>query len=182
MIESHSESALKPVTRTQWQAWEPVIRATLMFIVRDGEVLLIDKLTGIGEGKVNGPGGKIDPGETAEKAIIRECQEELHITPLKPLKMGELCFAMSDIPDIHCHVFMAEEFTGEPKPTVEANPFWRKIAEIPYEKMWEDDQYWLPQMLAGKQFFAQFDFTGEKIDWMDVRFGKETREDWLGED
>lgn len=181
MTEVNDTPEMTTSTRTQWDEWQPEIRATLMFIVRDGQVLLIDKLTGIGQGKVNGPGGKIDPNETAEEAIIRECQEELHITPLDPVKMGELCFAMSDIPDIHCHVFIAEEFTGEPKPTVEANPFWEKIIDIPYDKMWEDDQYWLPQMLEGQQFFAQFDFTGEAIDWMDVRLGEESVNDWLGE-
>ena len=167
------------ITRTDWQTWEPVIRATLMFIVQDGKVLLIDKLTGIGKGKVNGPGGKIDPGETAEQAVIRECQEELHITPRFPVKMGELCFAMTDIPDIHCHVFMAKEFSGEPKATREADPFWEIISEIPYDRMWEDDQYWLPEMLSGKKFFGRFDFKEEEIEWMDVAFGDETEELWL---
>ena len=168
-------------SRTDWQSWEPVIRATLMFIVQDGNVLLIDKLTGIGKGKINGPGGKIDPGETAEQAVIRECQEELHITPLDPVKMGELCFSMTDIPDIHCHVYIATEFTGEPVPTREANPLWKKIPEIPYERMWEDDQYWLPQMLEGKKFFGQFDFEEETIKWMNVDLGDLTENSWLGD-
>lgn len=167
-------------TRTDWQNWEPVIRATLMFIVRDDEVLLIDKLTGIGKGKINGPGGKIDPGETAEQAVIRECQEELHITPLEPVKMGELCFAMTDIPDIHCHVFMASAFTGVPKSTREANPLWKKILEIPYDRMWQDDRYWLPEMLEGKKFFARFDFIEEEIQWMKLDLGDQSERMWLG--
>jgi len=168
-------------SRTNWQTWEPVIRATLMFIVQDGEILLIDKLTGIGKGKVNGPGGKIEPGESAEEAVIRECQEELHITPLDPVKMGELCFSMTDIPDIHCHVFMAAQFTGDPQSTREANPLWKKVSDIPYEKMWEDDRYWLPMMLDGQEFFGRFDFTEEAIEWMKVDLGDQAHKSWLGD-
>ena len=94
------------------------MRATLMFI-RDGhEVLLMRKLRGIGAGKINAPGGKIEPGETPLEAAIRETQEELLVTPLKPRKMGELFFAMSDLPDIFVHVFMAEAFSGEAGETV----------------------------------------------------------------
>lgn len=155
--------------------------ATLMFIVRDGQILLIKKLTGIGQGKVNGPGGKIDPGETAEQAIIRECQEELHITPISPYKVGELHFAMSDIPDIHCHVFMAADFIGEPTSTREAIPMWTALADIPYDQMWADDQYWLPQMLEGQLFNGRFSFQGESIDWMEVSFGEAATVHWLGE-
>jgi len=154
-----------------WSTWKQEIDATLMFIVQGDKVLLIEKLTGIGEGKINGPGGKIDPGETAEQAVIRECQEELHITPNNPVKMGELWFAMSDIPDIHCHVYVAETFEGEPTPTREANPFWQNIDQIPYEKMWADDAYWLPQMLEGKKFNARFIFEEEEILWDEVILG-----------
>jgi 8-oxo-dGTP diphosphatase len=171
---------IESATRTEWVSWEPVIRATLMFIVKDGNVLLIEKLTGIGKGKINGPGGKIDPGETAEQAVIRECQEELHITPLDPRKMGELCFAMTHIPDIHCHVYVATEFDGDPRPTREANPLWKPISEIPYDKMWEDDRYWLPQMLNGEKFFGRFDFNEEEIQWMGLDFGEQVKKDWIG--
>ncbi len=71
-----------------------------MFIVKDEKILLIEKKRGLGAGKINGPGGKIDPGETPLQAIIRETQEELLITPINPRKLGELWFSMSICPDI----------------------------------------------------------------------------------
>ena len=33
-----------------------------MFVVQGGKILLIRKKRGIGAGKVNGPGGKFEPG------------------------------------------------------------------------------------------------------------------------
>lgn len=174
-------STLGTESPIDWENWQAEIPATLMFIVKEGKLLLIEKLTGIGQGKVNGPGGKIDPGENAEQAIIRECQEELHITPRNAVKMGELHFAMSDIPDIHCHVFMATEFDGVPTPTREANPLWTALAEIPYDKMWEDDKYWLPQMLDGQKFNARFLFEGDNVLWMDTQFGDQAALLWSGD-
>lgn len=165
----------------EWKNWNAEIPATLMFVVQNEKILLIDKLTGIGKGKVNGPGGKIDPGENALQAIVRECQEELHITPHSPVKMGELHFAMSDIPDIHCHVFMSNSFDGEPTATREANPLWTALDAIPYEKMWEDDKHWIPQMLEGQLFNGRFEFEGDKIVWMDMAFGKQAEDLWLGD-
>jgi 8-oxo-dGTP diphosphatase len=163
--------------RVDWSNWQGEMPATLMFIVQDGQILLIEKLRGIGQGKINGPGGKIDPGETPEQCVVRECQEELHITPLEPVKMGELWFAMSDIPDIHCHVFMATEFEGVPTATDEANPLWTDIRNIPYDQMWEDDQHWMPQMLAGQKFLGKFVFDGERIQWREMTW--ETDSQWL---
>lgn len=167
-------------SQIDWEGWQAEIPATLMFVVKDGQVLLIEKLTGIGQGKVNGPGGKIDPGESAQQAVIRECQEELHITPHDPVKMGELHFAMSDIPDIHCHVCLAEAFDGNPTTTREAIPMWTPISEIPYDRMWEDDRHWLPQMLDGQKFNGRFQFEGETIVWQEVHFGDSASEHWLG--
>lgn len=157
------------------------MRATLMFIVKDGKVLLIEKLRGIGKGKVNGPGGKIDPGETPEQCVVRECQEELLITPLEPVKMGELCFVMSDMEDmedIHCHVFMASEFEGTPTATDEAVPLWTELEEIPWKRMWEDDQHWLPQMLEGRKFNGRFVFEGEKMQWCEVLMDTDGVSQW----
>ncbi|MGB0776355.1 MAG: 8-oxo-dGTP diphosphatase, partial [Akkermansiaceae bacterium] len=161
-----------------WDQWQGDMPATLMFIVRDGQVLLIEKLRGIGMGKINGPGGKIDPGETPTQCVVRECQEELHITPLNPVKMGELWFAMSDIPDIHCHVYVAENFDGTPTATDEAIPLWMPTDDIPWDKMWEDDQHWLPQMIQGETFTGKFRFKGEKIQWSEVVLGTAGEQQW----
>ena len=119
-----------------WETWEPGMRATLMFIRVGEEVLLIEKQRGIGAGKINGPGGKIDPGETPLECAIRETQEELCVTATGVKKMGELFFAMSDMPDIHCHVFVADGYEGTPTSTPEAIPVWTDVDKIPYERMW----------------------------------------------
>jgi len=161
-----------------WEAWKPDIEATLMFVHQGSQVLLIEKLRGIGEGKINGPGGKIDPGETPTECVIRECQEELHITPLDPVKRGELWFVMTDLPDIHCHVFTSNKFLGEPTETEEAIPCWFEIDEIPFERMWEDDSYWLRQALEGQFFNGKFLFAEEKIIWDEMIFGKQSRDRW----
>ncbi len=150
----------------QWpENWQPDLRATLMFIVQGDEVLLIRKKRGIGAGKVNGPGGKFEPGETALQCVLREVKEELLIDVSDAQEMGQLHFLFSDksIPDIHGHVFMATRFTGTPTETPEAAPFLCPIEQIPYDQMWEDDIYWLPQMLKGKHFNAYFTFTGDHM-------------------
>lgn len=139
-----------------------------MFIVREGQILLIEKKRGHGAGKINGPGGKIDPGETPLQSAIRETQEELLITPLEPVKLGELHFHMTDVPHIICHVFRAEGFQGTPTETDEAVPVWHSFAEIPYDRMWEDDRYWLPLLLAKKSFEGKFSFEGDRMLWMEV--------------
>ena len=154
-----------------WGQWTPEMRATLMFIRDGNEVLLMRKLRGIGAGKINAPGGKIEPGETPLEGAIRETQEELLVTPLEPRKMGELFFAMSDLPDIFVHVFMAKAFSGKAGETEEALPRWTRISEIPYDMMWEDDEHWLPRMLEGETFRGYFYFESERIRWMNVDWG-----------
>lgn len=154
-----------------WRGWRPAINATLMF-VRDGsDVLLIRKLRGLGAGKINAPGGKIDLGESPVESAIRETQEEVKVTPVNPRKMGEVSFAMTDMPDIFVHVFVASEHEGTAEETVEAIPMWTPRFKIPYELMWEDDQHWLPRMLEGERFRAKFKFVGERIEWMKIAWG-----------
>ena len=154
-----------------WTSWQGEIHATLMFIIKDGQILLIEKKRGLGAGKINGPGGKIDPGETALEAVIRETQEELLITPHAPRKLGELRFSMSDYADILCHVYRSDDFTGTPTETDEAVPVWTALDEIPYQRMWEDDRHWLPQVLAGGRFRGWFEFDGDtmlsrEVEWL----------------
>ena len=54
-----------------------MIQATICEIIKDEKILLQYKAEGkFGEGKWNGPGGKIKPEETPLEGVIREVQEE----------------------------------------------------------------------------------------------------------
>lgn len=151
-----------------WTVWSGEMLATILFVIKDGRILLIEKKRGLGAGKINGPGGKIDPGETPLEAAIRETQEELCITPHAPRKLGELRFSMSDCPDILCHVYRADDFSGTPTETDEAVPVWTALDAIPYPRMWADDQHWLPLLLEERSFLGRFVFEGDRLLWSDV--------------
>ncbi len=154
-----------------WTQWEGEMLATIVFIIKDGRILLIEKKRGLGAGKINGPGGKIDAGETALEAAVRETQEELMVTPHAPRKLGELRFSMSDCPDILCHVYRADDFSGTPTETDEAVPVWTALDEIPYHRMWEDDRHWLPLLLNEQSFLGRFVFEQDRLQWSDVTTG-----------
>jgi len=143
--------------------WEPTMRANLVFLVNGGEVLLIHKKTGLGAGKINGPGGKLESGESALEAALREVEEELRIRARNLDEVGELHFDFVDGLRLHCAVFLGSEFEGVPVETSEAKPEWFAIEDIPYDRMWADDRHWLPQMLAGRRFRAWFRFDGEDM-------------------
>ncbi len=151
-----------------WSQWKGEMLATILFIIKDGQILLIEKKTGLGAGKINGPGGKIEAGETALEAAIRETQEELLITPHAPRKLGELQFSMSDHPDILCHVYRSDDFSGTPTETDEAVPVWVALDAIPYHRMWEDDWHWLPLLVREQTFLGRFVFEVESMQWNEV--------------
>jgi 8-oxo-dGTP diphosphatase len=144
-----------------WSTWTPGEKATLLFVLRDGRILLIDKKTGLGAGKVNGPGGRIEPGETAREGAIREVQEELCVTPTGVQEAGELYFQFVDGYALHGVVFTATGFDGQLCETYEAAPRWTPLESIPYERMWADDALWLPLLLKGQRFRGYFIFDGD---------------------
>lgn len=148
--------------------WQPRDRATLLFVVRDGQVLLILKKRGLGAGKINGPGGRLDPGETPRDCAIREVQEELRVTPTGVRDAGELLFQFVDGHSIHGYVFRADDCHGEPQETDEAEPRWTPIDRIPYDRMWADDALWMPLLLERKPFIGRFLFDGDRMLWHEV--------------
>ncbi len=146
-----------------WATWQPRVRANLLFVVRAERILLIRKKRGFGAGKINGPGGKIDLGETALQSALRETHEELGIHPLGAEQRGELHFQFRDGYSLHCVVFHAPDFSGEPRETDEAIPLWTPLDQIPYEEMWADDRHWLPLLIRGDHFHGYFEFDNERL-------------------
>ena len=151
------------LTDIDWDTWKAEVPATLVFVIRDGKILLIDKKTGLGKGKVNGPGGKVEKGESPEACAIRECGEELGITVSKLQYCGQHRFQFVDGLTIHVWVYKTTEFEGIPTESAEARPLWVPLDKIPYDKMWEDDGIWLPMLLRGERFQGRWIFDGDRM-------------------
>lgn len=151
------------VDQINWEQWKPTEYANLCFVIRDGQVLLIRKKRGLGAGKINGPGGRIEPGETAMEAAVREVREEIGVTPKDLEHIGELFFEFLDGYRLHVAVFAAADCEGELRETDEATPLWADVGKIPYEEMWQDDPHWLPLLLTRKKFRGFFIFDGEQL-------------------
>ena len=75
-------------------------------------------------------GGKVEPGETKERALIRECQEELAIT----LSVGDVFMdVIHEYPDITVHLTLYNATIAKGVPQLlEHNAIaWIKPSEIP---------------------------------------------------
>lgn len=132
---------------------------TLLFLVKDQDILLAMKKRGFGAGRWNGVGGKVEPGEKLEEALERECQEEIGVTPLNYEKVAEITF--SEVHEgerklMHVNAYLCQKWDGKPTESEEMRPKWFRQSQIPYKKMWPDDEYWLGLVLDGNKIQAKF--------------------------
>ena len=75
-------------------------------------------------------GGKVEPGETKEQALIRECQEELTVT----LDVGDVFMDVThEYPDltVHLTLFNASITEGNPQKLEHNDIKWITPSEIP---------------------------------------------------
>lgn len=151
------------VREIDWATWTPTDRATLLFVIEGGRILLIEKKRGLGAGKVNAPGGRMEPNERAIECALRELREELCVGASGVVEHGELSFHFVDGYKLHCHVFRADTCEGEPVETDEATPLWTPLEAIPFDRMWADDALWLPMLIAGESFHGRFVFDGDRM-------------------
>ncbi len=153
----------RSVEEIDWDGWDFAEKAVLCYLFRDDEVLLIHKKTGLGKGKVNAPGGRIEAYEMPADAAVREVREETGISPKGLTEVARLHFIFTDGYSLKGTVFFARDHEGTAVSTEEADPFWVPVKEIPYDQMWEDDKLWLPLALAGSHITGRFIFEDEKM-------------------
>lgn len=95
-----------------------VLVSAVALIDADGRVLLAQRPAGKSmAGLWEFPGGKVEPGETPEAALIRELQEELGIGTWSSC-LAPLTFASHSYDDFHLlmPLFACRKWEGTPKP------------------------------------------------------------------
>lgn len=129
------------------------------------------KKRGFGANLWNGVGGKVNADETLHEALVRECQEEIGVTPVKFTQIATHDFindAVTEPWKQQVHAFFCDKWEGIPTESEEMAPQWYNISDIPYETMWQDDAMWLPLVLNGKKVQCTFTFD-EHDDILDAR-------------
>ncbi|HCT80968.1 MAG TPA: DNA mismatch repair protein MutT [Micromonosporaceae bacterium] len=98
-------------------------------IVEDGRVLACERSEPAEvAGKWEFPGGKVEPGETEEEALIRECEEELGVVVTIGARVGQ------DVLLGHgravLRVYAATLIKGTPEPLEHAELRWLTATEL----------------------------------------------------
>lgn len=134
--------------------------ATLCYVRRRGKTLMlhrIKKANDIHEGKWNGLGGKMEPGEMPEECVRREVWEESGLKILSPALKGILTFPLFDgVNDWVVFLYTCRRFKGRLKDSDEGRLEWipdRRLAGLP---LWEGDRHFLRWLEKGKFFSAKF--------------------------
>lgn len=134
--------------------------ATLCYLKSDGKTLMIHrvkKANDIHEGKWNGLGGKLEPGETPEECAIREIREESGLRVVDPRLCGFLTFpGFSNDEDWYVFVYVIRKFAGDLIVSPEGHLKWIPDGDLPALPLWEGDRHFLKWMDEGKFFSGKF--------------------------
>lgn len=139
---------------------------SLVYPIReDGAILLGRKRRGMGVGKWNGFGGKIEDGETMAACAVRELFEECGLAAdVAALSfVADLYFDLPSDP-AWSHggaVYFVHAWTGEAQATDEMEPRWFWPKDLPYDEMWEADRIWLPRLLSGERLRGTVRFAAD---------------------
>lgn len=137
------------------------IETTLCLLEKDNQILLGLKKRGFGKGKYNGVGGKLEPGETKEEALLREVKEEIGVMLTQYEYHGKVEFIelyKGYKTNLIFYLYTSNSWEGDIIETDEIKPYWFNKDAICYEKMFADDKYWLPYILKGHKIDAFFEF------------------------
>lgn len=147
-------------------------QTTLWIILKDTKIFLWEKKRWFAKWVLNWIWGKKEENEDIKDCIIREAYEEIWIKIEKNNLefIWILHFKFSDFPDWNqdVNVFMINDYSWEIIETEEIKPYWFDINNIPYDKMWADDIYWLPRVLAWERDI-EYKFWFDKDNWKIIK-------------
>jgi 8-oxo-dGTP diphosphatase len=109
-----------------------VLVAACVLVDGDGRILIAKRPEGRSlAGLWEFPGGKVEPGESPEHALVRELAEELGID-IAAADLAPLTFASHDYPAFHLlmPLFLCRRWRGEVAPHEDQELLWVKPAEL----------------------------------------------------
>lgn len=109
-----------------------VLVSAVALVDRDGRVLLAQRPEGKSmAGLWEFPGGKVEPGETPEAALVRELEEELGIQTWDSC-LAPLTFASHAYDDFHLlmPLFICRKWQGTPQPQEGQTLKWAQKSEL----------------------------------------------------
>ena len=148
--------------------------ATLCYVRRDGQTLMIHRVkkdNDIHQGKWNGLGGKLNPGESPDECAVREIYEESGLRVRDPQLKGLLTFpAFAKDEDWYVFVYVAKDFEGELIDSPEGDLRWVDDADLTSLNLWEGDPIFLPWLDKPGVFSGKFTYKDGKLVSHDVVF------------
>lgn len=97
----------------------------------------------------------MEEGETFEEGAARELEEESALRALDLIKRGYLVFRMEEAGKyLKVHIYETWIFEGEVTESDEMRPQWFAENAVPYDRMWPDDQHWLPILLRNNKMIV----------------------------
>ena len=142
-------------------------QTTLCYIERGDRYLMLHrtkKAHDENRDKWIGIGGHIEPGETPEACILRECREETGLTLLDCRYRGVVHFRSDVWPDEDMHLFTATRFEGAQIECDEGELAWidkRRLSEL---TLWEGDRIFMKLLDTRADFFdLTLEYAGEAL-------------------
>ena len=141
--------------------------ATLCYLKMDGNTLMIHRIkkeNDMHQGKWNGLGGKLNPGESPEDCVIREVREESGLIISDPLLKGFLTFpGFANDEDWYAFVFVARKIVGQLTESEEGVLEWIDDAQLLNLDLWEGDLIFLPWLERPGIFSGKFIYRDGKL-------------------
>jgi 8-oxo-dGTP diphosphatase len=124
----------------------------------------IKKTNDMHQGKWNGLGGKLEPGETPEECVIREVREEAGLLVKKMVFKGFITFpGFADDEDWYTFLYVIDTFEGELIDSPEGNLAWIDDADLLNLNLWEGDKIFLPWLEKPGFFSAKFTYRDSQL-------------------